>query len=220
MGVVLDRALLSVGLGLWGIVLLFAAGILIHLVIRAKALGELREALAADAVRVSVEFEILTGEGQAVCADGNEEVGEATSDEEDEEVVAQPGHFLRRVRRQSRRARSLAVEAVTIPPRTGLFPSTTGLASAPGGKLRFAAGMSPTEIEEACPVSVAKEDHGSCSICLDDVPSGCSVRFLPCNASAGCPAIFHAGCVGLWLPRAGRCPQCQTEVLQNETKAK
>lgn len=204
-----DRALLSLGVGLWGIVLLILAIVLIRLLIRAKAISVLRVALAADAARVAEEFEAITGDGETICILTSQDSRE---DLRGERNVGQRQQAIRRLRERVKGARSLVVEALTFPPRAGFLSSSSAPASTHQGNVSFAAGMNPNEVDLYAPVSLAKEDHGCCSICLEHMLCECEVRTLPCNH------IFHAGCVGLWLPRAGRCPQCQGEVIEKHEK--
>mmetsp|Transcript_28569 Transcript_28569/g.47278 ORF Transcript_28569/g.47278 Transcript_28569/m.47278 type:complete len:441 (+) Transcript_28569:257-1579(+) len=53
--------------------------------------------------------------------------------------------------------------------------------------------------------------HFECSICLDDMKSGCYLRKLPCAHE------FHSHCIGKWLcERHATCPLCKLDLLPEE----
>jgi hypothetical protein len=122
----------------------------------------------------------------------------------------------RRVRRAEVDLREIA-DADTIS-RWGQVSQLSGYRSLGAGQA--SGGLSPTEIKAlpsetspcACDVEAEMGETRECSICLNALEPGDSVRCLPL-----CGHTFHRSCIDLWLLRSADCPLCKRSVRGGDT---
>lgn len=99
-----------------------------------------------------------------------------------------------------------AVEDEELRRRWGsLQPSAEDVGSATGGLPPELLANLPKHMASCCPGAAPGEVE--CSVCLDAIGPGETVRELP-----GCGHVFHRPCIDLWLLRNARCPLCKVEV--------
>lgn len=94
--------------------------------------------------------------------------------------------------------------------RWGHMSSIPGYASMANNK-----GLKPKDIEGLDSFTWGSCDGAECSICLNDLCEGDSVRTLP-----GCSHTFHKSCIDLWLLRRADCPLCKLQVSCAKTCCK
>lgn len=72
-------------------------------------------------------------------------------------------------------------------------------------------GASRREIDRLPTERVGKAGGGSCSICLENIRSGNSMRRLPCFHA------FHVKCIDSWLIQNKICPVCRVAIDANHS---
>ncbi|PXF46418.1 NEP1-interacting protein-like 1 [Gracilariopsis chorda] len=104
-------------------------------------------------------------------------------------------------------------ELISEPP---LRASSTTTSSAHSERDRASAGaLSDAQIANAAPKTRNVDAESMCSICLDSIDVGQSVRTI-----VQCGHSFHSACVKTWLRRANKCPNCQRTALVHAEKAR
>lgn len=88
--------------------------------------------------------------------------------------------------------------------RWGRMSNIPGYAAMVGTKN---AGLSAQDIERLPTETWGGCEEVECSICLNDICAGDSVRRLP-----GCSHTFHKACIDLWVLRRADCPLCKCKV--------
>ncbi|CEM37943.1 unnamed protein product [Vitrella brassicaformis CCMP3155] len=68
-------------------------------------------------------------------------------------------------------------------------------------------GLTPAQIERLPCSVVTAPQHEGCSICLEDLKEGETVRVLQ-----QCGHVFHKSCIDIWLLRNAVCPLCKMSI--------
>ncbi|XP_040376333.1 E3 ubiquitin-protein ligase ATL15-like [Oryza brachyantha] len=98
----------------------------------------------------------------------------------------------------------------------GSWRRRVGAAATPAGGAEC--GLSAAAID-ALPASEYERPLGSggapaCSVCLDDVRGGETVRRLP-----ACGHLYHAACIDAWLRSHTTCPLCRSDLSPRRRRA-
>jgi len=96
------------------------------------------------------------------------------------------------------------IEDDDILSRWGRMTTFTGYAAMPWSENK---GLSPKEIEQLPTETWCCAETTECSVCLDDLGVGDTVRTLPT-----CGHTFHKSCIDLWVLRRADCPLCKRQV--------
>lgn len=115
--------------------------------------------------------------------------------------------FERQIRATERDVQQLEQDSDVVD-RWGHMSTFSGYGSVPWRKKR---GLSVADIKKL-PLSMHHGFTAECSICLNDIKEGDSVRTL-----VGCGHSFHRACIDLWVLRCADCPLCKCEVRQAES---
>lgn len=101
--------------------------------------------------------------------------------------------------------------------------STSASALAPpsrthDGDVHSSSGLSQLQISLAAPLHTVSmtscSSHDVCSICLDEIVGSKHVRIV-----ARCGHAFHSVCIGDWLRRVNKCPNCLQAAMPVELAA-
>lgn len=112
-------------------------------------------------------------------------------------------NFERNIRAEECELHQIVESDSDVADRWGSVSSFSGYGTVPWVKKR---GLRAADIKQL-PLSTHCGCAGECSICLNDIQDGDSLRMLP-----GCGHSFHRSCIDLWLLRCADCPLCKREV--------
>ncbi|KAH7529105.1 hypothetical protein FEM48_Zijuj05G0149100 [Ziziphus jujuba var. spinosa] len=66
--------------------------------------------------------------------------------------------------------------------------------------------VSIEELERVKVEGCLNEEGGCCSVCLDDLETGCVATRMPCSH------VFHGDCIVEWLQKSKYCPLCRFQM--------
>lgn len=115
-------------------------------------------------------------------------------------------NFEHRIRAEERELRQLEGDSDVLD-RWGHVSPGSGYGTVPWVQKK---GLRAADIKKL-PLSTHCGCDTECSICLNDIKGGDTVRTLP-----GCGHSFHRACIDLWVLRCADCPLCKCPVSSSE----